>query len=940
MTPILAAKNMNPEVSYSKLAAQKGDDQEQRLRPCILIPMTPRELGELDLLFAIWHVYRGFNVEFCRHLDVHITLSAGHTASIENKITRSWEVFSMDQLFNDLKIHFLEISAEEDIYIRHGQAISTDYHIPRLGLKSGPNTQFFRSLELVANYSHAFLHETDLIPFSKHWSRQLHKEIQGSKSAWVIGAQYSGDAVLQADILGHINGSAIYASGSLEFQDFCSTHWEPALESACKIDPDIAYDILWTKLQSWIQSGTIASSTNFLKILAEVSLRFQSTQFIVNKSTEIDGVLSFKDFEYLNNFSDSCIVHNKQSGSNALLYALSSCQNESLSSLQLGRLTTSLRGKQSFRLARSILIRKDSPRCIVNSQRSLVAIHTDSALPHTSILTTEQKLKRIQYTSQLTQITSTTLPKIMRISKQEIIDNLNLLPDSWDGMFANNSEQQQFKLIIGKNGEACWSFLLHEELLQTVVLQERKLSGFLCTKSYKQPVSENKSFIHIFSIYPYPGIRSYTVSANLFVSDEKEFYLMITSGQTHERVFIDLANKNCYVAGEPTRQVAFLVADTFKHLKSKEFNILEEAFPRCNELNVLDSIQSLALMPTANRPFLAVSDYLAAIHRSTLSGKPTFIIDPGFYTFINYRHLQSKRENVVYIRTGNPANSSDSPENKATPSSDLLNQTLLQSGMLLYIPRSISTTHESWAPLKVHANDSVPFAQTIIDNHLPHLNLQHHAKPAYKRSRKLTEALNSEESLFIMLDVACEKRKWVDQEDAYAWLIMELGKYAQNHKRKRVLILLDGMTINDSRINPYQSEMLDTLISIVTRILDKADHSLLPLNLCILPLMPLEFTTKSIFYQKVNYFIAQVGTASLGVSKCFERFGRLIGPPDVLKKPSQAFLSNQASVLTDPALSEVIEEDAGKMWDRQSYHIIDYQSLIKSDLENILGETK
>ena len=466
---MIAAKDMNSEASCSKVATQKGDDQEERLRPCILIPMTPRELGDLDLLFAIWHVYKEFNVEFCRHLDVHITLSTGHTASIENNITRSWEVFSMDQLFNNLRIHFLDIKAEEDIYIRHGQTLSADFHIPRLGLKSGPNTQFFRSLELVANYSHAFLNETDLIPFSKHWSRQLHKEMQGSKSAWVIGAQYSGNAILQADIIGHINGSAIYASGSLEFQDFCSTHWEPALESACKIDPDIAYDILWAKLQSWIQNGTISSSPNFLKILAEVSLRFQSTQFIVNKSTEIDGIASFNDFEYLNKYSNSCILHNKQSGSNALLYALSSCQNASRSSLQLGRLTKSLRGKQSFRLARSILIRKDAPRCIVNSQRSQMAMDTMSALPHTSILATEQKLKQIQYTSQLTQMTSNPLPKIMRIAKQEIIDNLNLLPDSWDGLFATNTEQQPFKLIIGKNGEACWSFLLHEELLQTAL---------------------------------------------------------------------------------------------------------------------------------------------------------------------------------------------------------------------------------------------------------------------------------------------------------------------------------------------------------------------------------------------------------------------------------------------------------------------------------------
>ena len=937
---MLAPKEMNIEASFSKAVVKKGDDQEQKLRPCILIPMTPKELGDLDLLFAIWHIYREFNVEFCRHLDVYITLSASHTASIENNITRSWEIFGMDRLFKNLRVHYLDIKAEEDIYIKNGKALSPDFNIPRLGLKSGPNTQFFRSLELVADYTHAFLHETDLIPISKHWSRQLYKEIQGSKSAWVIGAQYTGNAILQADILGHINGAAIYASGSPEFQDFCSTHWEPALESACKIDPDIAYDILWTKLLSWIQNGTIASSPNLLKILAEASIRFQSTKFIVNKSTELDGMLSFNDYEHLSYHSDSCILHNRDSGPNALLYALSSCQNASLTSLQLGRLTKSLSGKQSFRLARSRLVRKDSPSCLVDSQQSQKAVNSEPAVALTPILATEQKLTPIQYTKQLSHITSNTLPKIMRIAKQEIIDHIDLLPDSWDGLFATSTEQQLFKLVIGKNGEACWSFLLHEELLQTAVLQERKLCGFLCAKSYKQPVSENKSFFHIFSIYPYPGIRSYTVSASLFVSNDKAFYLLITSGQTHERVFIDLTSKTCYVVGEPSRQVAFLVADTFKYLKSKEFNILEEAFPRCHELNVFDSIQSVALMPTANRPFLAVSDYLTAIYRSTLSGKPTFIIDPGFYTFINYRHLQSKYENVLYIRTGNPANGLDSPDNKVTPSSDLLNQTLLQSGMLLYIPRSISTTNESWAPLKEHASNSVPFAQMIIDNHLPHLNLQHHAKPVYKRSRRLTDTLNSEDSLVIMLDVACEKRKWVDQEDAYAWLITELGKYAHNQKKKRVLILFDGMTINDSRSNPYQSEMLDTLLGIMTRILDKAGHSLLPQNLCILPLMPLEFTTKSIFYQKVHYFIAQVGTASLGVSKCFERFGRLIGPPHVLSKPSPAFLSNHARILTDPTHSKVIEEDAGKMWDRQSYHIIDYQTLIRSDLEHILVETK
>jgi hypothetical protein len=79
---------------------------------------------------------------------------------------------------------------------------------------------------------------------------------------------------------------------------------------------------------------------------------------------------------------------------------------------------------------------------------------------------------------------------------------------------------------------------------------------------------------------------------------------------------------------------------------------------------------------------------------------------------------------------------------------------------------------------------------------------------------------------------------------------------------------------------------------------------------------------------------------SIDVFHCSERYGRLIRPPAVLSKPSQAFLSNQARILTDPTHTSVIEEEVGKIWDRQSYHIIDYQSLIGLDLENILAQVK
>ena len=73
-------------------------------------------------------------------------------------------MFEIDKMFDSFSVEFCDIPPSDDIYIRDPELL---WQGARIRYKSGPNLQFFKSLEFARNYSFTYLHETDVYPIRK-----------------------------------------------------------------------------------------------------------------------------------------------------------------------------------------------------------------------------------------------------------------------------------------------------------------------------------------------------------------------------------------------------------------------------------------------------------------------------------------------------------------------------------------------------------------------------------------------------------------------------------------------------------------------------------------------------------------------------------------------------------------------------------------------------
>ena len=122
--------------------------------------------------------------------------------------------------------------------------------MPALGMKSGPNIQFFKSIREISGYDFVMLNETDAFPQHEHWKTQLLSECKRGRDNIIIGSRYQGKVDLSGDIGDHLNGNAIYNLSHPLFREGLLDQWEKALCDACAINPDTAYDILFALLRN------------------------------------------------------------------------------------------------------------------------------------------------------------------------------------------------------------------------------------------------------------------------------------------------------------------------------------------------------------------------------------------------------------------------------------------------------------------------------------------------------------------------------------------------------------------------------------------------------------------------------------------------------------------------------------------------------------------
>lgn len=256
---------------------------------CIAIPTTPREEGELALLAACWRLLSN-GAPIANHLL--ITYSSERNPYLESRVLNLLRTLEIDLLFKSIEIAFLGIPPHEDIYVRHDQSHLGP--LPRLGLKSGPNLQFFQTINAARSSPVCFLNETDVYPITENWHDQLNDCVD--QDFWVLGSKYCGEGKLGDDIADHINGAAIYNTGDENFIRFCSEIWEPELENMCKSMPDTAYDIwlsrfrhhiLETSLSANYQNGVITRAFDFHAKHKEVAVIANLTLPHDYRSTDI-----------------------------------------------------------------------------------------------------------------------------------------------------------------------------------------------------------------------------------------------------------------------------------------------------------------------------------------------------------------------------------------------------------------------------------------------------------------------------------------------------------------------------------------------------------------------------------------------------------------------------------------------------------------------------
>lgn len=270
-------------------ATAESNTKEPRIE-CIAVPLTPREIPDLSPLLATWAIYHQNESDECEDIDLLITLPCSQDSQLKHKIEQRCAAFKIHSMFRNVRIEFLSIPPEEDVYIRYGQ--SYNGRKLRFGHKSGPNLQFFRTMNLAFGYSHTLLNEVDMLPTNSRWIASLNNHIRLRINSFVVGARYRGSSKIGPDIAEHINGNAIYATGNPDFQSFLQNEWVQGVEIMCDQLPDTAYDIWITRRIHQLNDHSVWGelTADELNQLYSFKEKFSSIPSIMNLSLPSDCI--------------------------------------------------------------------------------------------------------------------------------------------------------------------------------------------------------------------------------------------------------------------------------------------------------------------------------------------------------------------------------------------------------------------------------------------------------------------------------------------------------------------------------------------------------------------------------------------------------------------------------------------------------------------------
>lgn len=210
----------------------------------IVIPMTRKDITELHELFKVMPAPGGQGRPGGKRRLI-VSLDLGLDGALRENIAAAFAENRLERWF-DLDFLDCGLAPDESFYLR---AMPEDFDRQKYpyGLKSGPNLQFFRTLQQARRLSSpegaVMLLETDMTPLMPGWLHEIEAEVRATGDFLVAGSAYAGTSELAADIRNHINGASVYNWSHPDFPDYLSL-WDEVVRLACRFAPWHAYDVI------------------------------------------------------------------------------------------------------------------------------------------------------------------------------------------------------------------------------------------------------------------------------------------------------------------------------------------------------------------------------------------------------------------------------------------------------------------------------------------------------------------------------------------------------------------------------------------------------------------------------------------------------------------------------------------------------------------------
>ena len=304
--------NKQSELYVKKVFPYEDFDKaiKENLLGAIVVPTTYFELNRIIENLYIWdspayQPYMSFPNQPSVYL--HFVFNSFRNEQVESLIKEVFnKTYILSRCFAGIKFSYCNLEGDRDLYVRGKKGIA----LPLEGYKSGPNNQFFTTIEQFAkDYPYIFYMETDCLPIKADWLNKLTEIVNNSENFWLKGSIYRGNSPIDRDFQNHINGNAIYATGNPDFQRFVKEVWKPELINTIQSEkPSLAYDCF---LDLYFNKASAKDRNKQWCQWQNIAHKFTYTDFIQNHSgtKEAEGLAEFSLHQVSRYNPDTYIIH-------------------------------------------------------------------------------------------------------------------------------------------------------------------------------------------------------------------------------------------------------------------------------------------------------------------------------------------------------------------------------------------------------------------------------------------------------------------------------------------------------------------------------------------------------------------------------------------------------------------------------------------------------